>query len=123
MEIPQWFVLTFAGVGLFLSLLIVLGIIYNGYMKRLERLGGAQSEILRILDNYEPEARAEMLQASLNEARKTVKEYETDNAAVLAKAYEDLQERHNEVSRKEATAKDEAEDKKKYGPKLMDDAE
>ena len=109
MEIPQWFVLTFAGIGIFLSLLIILGMVYNAYMKRLERLGGAQSEILRILDNYEPEVRAEMLQASLAEARKTVREYEGQNAELLEKAFEDLKEKQNEVKRQEAKAKDEAE--------------
>jgi hypothetical protein len=53
------------------------------YIKRLNRLGGEQSEMLKILENYDPEARAEMLQAAMGEAEKALKEEQSGHAQVL----------------------------------------
>jgi hypothetical protein len=83
MEVPAWIILVFAGIGGFLSLLIILGLVYNVYIKRLNRLGGEQSEMLKILENYDPEARAEMLQAAMGEAEKVLKEEQAGHAQVL----------------------------------------
>lgn len=83
MEVPAWILLIFAGIGGFLSLLIILGLIYNVYIKRLNRLGGEQSEMLKILENYDPDARAEMLQAAMGEAEKVMKEEQAGHAEVL----------------------------------------